>query len=155
MSPNTISDYVDALIEPYIFYPAERFDVIGKELLKQNRKLYIVDLGLRRHLVPRQNYDLGFSIENVVYLELLRRGYTVNIGKINSAEVDFVARKGELLHYYQVTASLTEKETFDREFSPLRAIADNYPKTVLTLDRFTPGNYNGIEAVNIIDWLLA
>lgn len=103
----------------------------------------------------RQNYDLGFSIENVVYLELLRRGYTVNIGKINSAEVDFVARKGELLHYYQVTASLTEKETFDREFSPLRAIADNYPKTVLTLDRFTPGNYNGIEAVNIIDWLLA
>ena len=155
VSPNTISDYVDALIEPYIFYPAERFDVIGKELLKQNRKLYIVDLGLRRHLVPRQNYDLGFSIENVVYLELLRRGYTVNIGKINSAEVDFVARKGELLHYYQVTASLTEKETFDREFSPLRAIADNYPKTVLTLDRFTPGNYNGIEAVNIIDWLLA
>ena len=155
VSPNTISDYVDALIEPYIFYPAERFDVIGKELLKQNRKLYIVDLGLRRHLVPRQNYDLGFSIENVVYLELIRRGYTVNIGKINSAEADFVARKGELLHYYQVTASLTEKETFDREFSPLRAIADNYPKTVLTLDRFTSGNYNGIEAVNVIDWLLA
>ena len=155
ISQNTVSDYVDALIEPFIFYPAERYDVVGKQLLKQNRKLYIVDLGLRRHLVPRQNYDLGFSIENIAYLELLRRGYKVNIGKVGAAEVDFVARKGELLHYYQVTASLTEQSTFEREFAPLKAISDNYPKTVLTLDRFTTGNYNGIESVNVVDWLLA
>ena len=154
ISQNTVSDYVDALIEPFIFYPAERYDVVGKQLLKQNRKLYIVDLGLRRHLVPRQNYDLGFSIENIVYLELLRRGYEVNLGKVGASEVDFVARKGELLHYYQVTASLTEQTTFEREFAPLKAISDNYPKTVLTLDRFTTGNYNGIEAVNVVDWLL-
>lgn len=154
ISPNTVSDYVDALIEPYVFYPAERYDIAGKQLLKQNRKLYIVDLGLRRHLVPRQQYDLGFSIENTVYLELLRRGLAVNVGNFGGKEVDFVTRRGDLLHYYQVTASLTEQRTFDREFAPLKAIPDNYPKTVLTLDRFSAGNYDGIEAVNVVDWLL-
>ena len=101
ISPNTVNDYINALIEPYVFYPAERYDVLGKQLLKQNRKLYIVDPGLRRHLLARRNYDLGFSLENVVYLELLRRGYKVNIGKAGTAEIDFVARKGELLQYYQ------------------------------------------------------
>lgn len=154
ISPNTVSDYVDALIEPYVFYPAERYDIAGKQLLKQNRKLYIVDLGLRRHLVPRQQYDLGFSIENTVYLELLRRGLAVNVGNFGGKEVDFVTCKGDMLHYYQVTASLTEQSTFDREFAPLKAIPDNYPKTVLTLDRFSAGNYDGIEAVNVVDWLL-
>lgn len=154
ISQSTVSDYVDALIEPFVFYPAERFDVIGKQLLKQNRKLYIVDLGLRRHLVPRRNYDLGFSVENIVYLELLRRGFEVNIGKVGSAEVDFVSRKGEQLHYYQVTASLVDESTFSREIAPLKAISDNYPKTILTLDRFTLGNYEGINVVNVVDWLL-
>ena len=114
ISQSTVSDYVEALIEPYVFYPAERYDVVGKQLLKQNQKLYIVDLGLRRHLVPRQNYDLGFSLENVVYLELLRRDFQVNVGKVGKAEVDFVARKGDMVHYYQVTASLTDESTFTR-----------------------------------------
>jgi len=154
VSQNTINDYVEALIEPYVFYPAERYDVKGKQLLKQNRKLYIVDLGLRRHLIPRQNYDLGHSLENLVYLELLRRGYEVTIGKVGNTEIDFVAKKGDDISYYQVTASLTDESTFIREFAPLRAIADNYPKTVLTLDRFTPGSYDGILAVNVVDWLL-
>ena len=154
ISQSTVSDYVEALIEPYVFYPAERYDVVGKQLLKQNQKLYIVDLGLRRHLVPRQNYDLGFSLENVVYLELRRRGFQVNVGKVGKAEVDFVARKGDMIHYYQVTASLTDESTFTREISPLKSIADNYPKTILTLDRLTTGNYNGIYVVNAVDWLL-
>lgn len=154
VSQNTVDDYVEALTEPYIFYPVERYDVLGKQLLKKNRKMYIVDLGLRRHLLARQRYDLGFSLENIIYFELLRRGYSVNIGKIGASEIDFVARKNDNVSYYQVTASMTEESTFEREMSPLKGITDNYPKTVITLDRFTLGNYEGIEVVNAIDWLL-
>ena len=154
ISQATVSDYVDALVEPYIFYPAERYDVLGKQLLKMNQKMYIVDLGIRRHLLPRRRYDLGFSLENVVYLELLRRGYEVNIGKIGTTEIDFIARKNDNVYYFQVTASMVEETTFDREMAPLKAINDNYPKIVITLDRYTPGNYEGIHVVNAIDWLL-
>ncbi len=154
ISSNTVNDYVEALTEPYVFYPAERYDVLGKQLLKQNRKLYIVDLGIRRHLLARKNYDLGFSLENVVYLELLRRGNTVNVGKAGRAEIDFVARHGESLRYYQVSASLTGESTFEREIAPLRALKDNYPKTILTLDRFTTGDYDGIKVINAVDWLM-
>lgn len=154
VSQNTVDDYVEALTEPYIFYPVERYDVLGKQLLKKNRKMYIVDLGLRRHLLARQRYDLGFSLENIIYFELLRRGYSVNIGKVGAAEIDFVARKNDNVSYYQVTASMTEESTFEREMSPLKGITDNYPKTVITLDRFTLGNYEGIEVVNAVDWLL-
>ena len=154
VSPNTINDYVEALVEPYIFYPVERYDVEGKQLLKQNRKFYIVDLGIRRHIVSKKNYDLGFSLENVIFLELLRRGYKVNIGKVGNTEVDFVATKSDNIEYFQVSASLTDENTFNREISPLKAIRDNYPKTILTLDRFTVGNYDGINVVNAVDWLL-
>ena len=154
ISQSTVSDYVDALIEPYVFYPAERYDIKGKQLLKQNRKLYIVDLGLRRHLIPRQNYDLGYSLENLVYLELLRRGFEVTIGKVDSTEVDFIAKTGEDVFYYQVTANLTDENTFAREIAPFERISDHYPKTILTLDRFTPGNYGGIVVANAVDWFL-
>ena len=154
VSQNTVDDYVEALTEPYIFYPVERYDVLGKQLLKKNRKMYIVDLGLRRHLLARQRYDLGFSLENIIYFELLRRGYSVNIGKVGAAEIDFVARKNDNVSYYQVTASMTEESTFEREMSPFKGITDNYPKTVITLDRFTLGNYEGMEVVNAVDWLL-
>ena len=153
ISPNTVDDYLSALIDPYVFYPVERFDVTGKKLLRQNRKFYIVDLGLRRRLVARKDYDLGFSLENTVYFELLRRGYSVNVGRIGDAEIDFVARKNERLAYFQVTASMTDPATFEREIAPLRAVKDNYPKTVLTLDRFTPGDVDGIEIINVADWL--
>lgn len=154
ISPNTVSDYVEALTESFVFYPAERFDIVGKQLLKANKKLYMVDLGLRNHILPRKRYDLGFSIENIVYFELLRRGYKVNIGKFGSIEVDFVAQKQGILTYYQVTANMTAEETFEREMRPLRGIQDNYEKIVLTLDRFSLGNYEGIKVVNVIDWLL-
>lgn len=154
ISQNTIDDYVEALVEPYIFYPVERYDVPGKQLLKKNQKMYIVDLGIRRYLLARQRYDLGFSLENIIFLELLRRGYKVNIGKIGTTEVDFVARKDERIYYFQVTASMVEETTFEREITPLKNINDNYPKTIITLDRFTLGNYDGIEVVNAIDWLL-
>ena len=154
ISQATVSDYVEALVEPYIFYPVERYDVLGKQLLKSNWKMYIVDLGLRRYLLPRKRYDLGASLENVIFLELLRRGYRVNIGKVGATEVDFVARKNEDMFYYQVTASMTEESTFEREMAPLRAIQDNYPKYVITLDRYTLGNYEGIQVIHAVDWLL-
>ena len=154
ISPNTVNDYIEALIEPYLFYSAERYDLMGKKLLKQNRKYYIADLGLRRHLLPRKNYDLGFSLENTVYLELRRRGYAVSVGKAGQTEVDFIARKGDLFRYYQVSASLPDESIFNIEIAPLRKIRDNYPKTVLTLDRFTIGDYEGIEVINAVDWLL-
>ncbi len=155
VSANTVADYIEALTESFVFYPVERYDVLGKQLLKTNQKYYIVDMGIRRHLLPRKNYDLGFSLENIVYLELLRRGYKVNIGKVGLTEVDFVAEKNDRIWYYQVTASLVDENTFHREITPLRNISDNYAKTVITLDRFTLGDYDGIEVVNAVDWLLA
>ncbi len=154
VSPNTVDDYMDALAESYIFYPAERFDIVGKEILKSNKKWYIVDLGIRNHILPRKNYDLGFSIENIVYFELLRRGYKVNIGKYANNEVDFVAQKNGVLTYFQVTADMTNQSTFEREMTPLKNIRDNYEKIVMTLDKFSIGNYEGIKVINLIDWLL-
>ena len=153
ISPNTVGDYVEALTESFIFYPAERFDIVGKQLLKSNRKMYIVDLGLRNHILPRKNYDLGFSLENLVYFELLRRGYRVTVGKLGNTEVDFVAEKQGAYQYFQVTADMTAKETFEREIRPLENIRDNYEKMILTMDRLTPGNYNGIRVQYLLDWL--
>lgn len=154
ISPNTVNDYVEALTESFIFYQAERFDIVGKQLLKANRKMYIVDLGLRNHILPRKNYDLGFSLENMVYFELLRRGYRVTIGKVGNTEVDFVAEKQGAYEYFQVTADMTAKETFDREIRPLENIRDNYEKIILTMDRLTLGNYNGIQVRYLLDWLI-
>lgn len=154
VSANTVDDYIEALTESFIFYEADRFDIVGKQLLKLNKKIYMVDLGLRNHILPKRNYDLGFSVENIVYFELLRRGYNVNIGKVGNTEVDFVARKGEEIIYFQVTADMTAEETFEREMRPFRQIKDNYEKIVLTLDRFTAGNYDGIKVINVIDWLM-
>lgn len=154
ISQNTVGDYMQALTESFIFYGAERFDIVGKQILKVNKKYYMVDLGIRNHILPRQNYDLGFSLENVVYFELLRRGYRVHIGKYGNREVDFVGEKRGILTYFQVTANMTAEETFEREMKPLSSIRDNYEKIVLTLDRFTLGNYDGIRVMNVIDWLL-
>ena len=154
ISQNTVSDYVDALKESFIFYSVERFDIVGKQLLKINNKLYMVDMGIRNHILPRKRYDLGFTIENIVFLELMRKGYKINIGKYGATEVDFVVQKEGVLTYYQVTADMTAKETFEREMRPLRSIPDNYEKVVLTLDHFSLGNYDGIKVVNVIDWLL-
>lgn len=153
ISPNTVDDYMEALQEAFIFYPVERFDINGKQLLKVNRKWYIADLGLRNHILPKRQYDLGFSLENIVFFELLRRGYRVNIGKNGDTEVDFVAQKQGVLYYFQVTADMTDENTFRREMRPLRSIRDNYEKTILTLDHMTPGNYEGIQVVHLIDWL--
>jgi len=153
-SPNTISNYIEALCESYLYYPVEVMDISGKEVLKSNKKYYIVDPGIRNYILPKQFYDLGFTIENIVYLELLRRRYNVNIGRSGRTEVDFIAKKNDVYTYIQVTASLVDKNTFNREMRPLKQIEDNYEKIILTLDRYTLGNYEGIKVINIIDWLL-
>lgn len=153
VSLNTISDYLEALSEAFIFYPADRFDIAGKQILENNRKYYIVDLGLRNHILPRSRYDLGFSLENMVFFELIRRGYRVMIGKHGNTEVDFVAQREGIITYYQVTADLTAEETFEREMRPMRTIRDQYEKIILTADRLTEGNYNGIKVMDIRKWL--
>ena len=154
VSPNTVSEYITSLCDSYLYYPVEPMDISGKELLKSNKKYYIVDLGIRNYILPKKRYDLGFSIENIVYFELHRRGYEVYIGKNKNLEVDFIAKKNNEYTYIQVTASMLEESTFEREITPLREIRDNYPKIILTLDEFTVGNYEGIKVINVIDWLL-
>lgn len=154
VSDHTVSDYVDALTEAFVFYPVERFDIQGKELLKTNKKFYIVDTGLRHYLLSKRNPDLGFVLENIVFLELKRRGYKVNVGKVGTKEVDFIAQKDGKIEYFQISANVSDSETFEREISPLRLVRDNYKKTILTLDKFSVGNYDGIEVKYVIDWLL-
>ena len=153
-SPNTISNYIEALCESYLYYPVEVMDISGKEVLKSNKKYYIVDPGIRNYILPKQFYDLGFTIENIVYLELLRRRYNVNIGRSGRTEVDFIAKRNDVYTYIQVTASLVDENTFNREIRPLKQIEDNYEKIILTLDRYTLGNYEGIKVINIVEWVL-
>ena len=153
VSQNTVSDYVEALTESFVFYPVERFDIVGKQLLKINNKFYIVDMGIRNHILPRKRYDLGFTIENIVYLELLRRGYHVTVGKNQDKEIDFVCdKRGEKL-YIQVTYLLASEETIQREFGVYDTIRDNFPKYVVSMDEFDMSR-NGIKHRNIRDFLL-
>lgn len=154
VSDHTVNDYVGALIESFMFYPVDRFDIQGKELLKTNKKYYIVDTGFRNYLLSKTNLDLGFVLENVVFLELKRRGYKINVGKLGEKEIDFIVQKNGLTEYYQVSLNMSDEATFEREISPLKQIRDNYRKIILTLDKYSIGNYAGIEIINVIDWLL-
>lgn len=154
VSPNTVNSYLEALQEAFIFYSADRFDIVGKQVLQTNPKYYMVDLGICNHILPRKNYDLGFSLENIVFFELLRRGYHVYVGKLHNTKVDFVAQKQGVITYIQVSASMLDSTTFAREIKPLTSIKDNYEKIILTLDKLTSGNYNGIKVINLLDWLL-
>ena len=154
VSDHTVNEYVNALIEAFIFYPTDRYDIKGKELLKTNKKYYIVDTGIRSYLLAKRDLDLGFVLENIVFLELKRRGYKINIGKLGTKEVDFVTQRNGIIEYYQVSLNISDKITFEREMTPLREIKDNYRKTILTLDKLATGNYAGIEVINIINWLL-
>lgn len=122
VSPNTVSDYIYALTEAFVFYLVERFDIQGKHLLQQNQKLYIADTGLRRFMLPRRNSDLGFTLENIIYLELYRRGYEVYVGKNGTTEVEFMVRKNNITEYFLVTASMMDEFTFKREITPLKSI---------------------------------
>lgn len=150
----TVQAYVGSLLESFIFYEIKRYDIKGREYLRTLGKYYIVDIGLRNYLLGLRGADAGHIIENVVYFELLRRGYDVAIGKIGETEIDFIATTADEKIYYQVTLTMQDENTRERELRPLRQIRDNYEKIVLTLDRNIFASYDGIKAVNLIDWLL-
>lgn len=153
-SAHTVQAYVNALLESYFYYDIKRFDIKGKEYLRTLGKYYIVDIGLRNYLLGFRNRDSGHAIENVVYFELLRRGYDVVIGKVDNAEVDFIATKADDKLYVQVTESMTSEEVRRRELAPLQKINDNYEKIVLSLDPGLDASYDGIKSLNLINWLL-
>lgn len=153
-SAHTVQAYVNALKESYFFYEIKRFDIKGKEYLRTLGKYYIVDIGLRNYLLGFRNRDSGHAIENIVYFELLRRGYDVAIGKIDNAEVDFIATSANDKKYIQVTESMQSEDVRKRELAPLQKIRDNYEKIVLSLDPGLDNSYDGIKSERLIDWLL-
>ena len=153
-SAHTVQAYVGALLESYFFYEIKRFDIKGKEYLRTLGKYYIVDIGLRNFLLGFRNRDSGHAIENVVYFELLRRGYDVAIGKIDNQEVDFIATTADDKLYIQVTESMQSEEVRNRKLSPLQKIRDNYEKIVLSLEPGLDTSYDGIKSLNLVDWLL-
>lgn len=154
-SAHTVQAYVNALLESYFFYEIKRFDIKGKEYLRTLGKYYIVDIALRNYLLGFRDRDSGHALENVVYFELLRRGYDVAIGKIDNAEVDFIATTIDEKKYIQVTESMNSEEVRKRELAPLQKIRDNYEKIVLSLTPGLDASYEGIKSVNLIEWLLA
>ena len=155
ISVNTVDRYMRALNDSYLFYKVNRYDIKGKQILKTLNKHYIVDTGLRGLLVSSNSADLGHLLENIVFLELIRRGCKVSIGKLAEREVDFVAVYADGITYYQVSASTLDENTLRRELEPLQRISDNHPKVLLTLDDYLPNaNYDGIRRMNVLNWLL-
>ena len=154
-SAHTVQAYINALLESYFFYDIKRFDIKGKEFLRTLGKYYIVDIGLRNYLLGFRDRDNGHAIENVVYFELLRRGYDVSIGKIDNSEVDFIATKADDKIYVQVTESMISEDVRKRELAPLQKINDNYEKIILSLDTGMDSSYDGIKSINLINWLLS
>lgn len=151
---NTVEGYMSSFIESYIFYEAKRYDIKGKQHLKTGAKYYASDIGLRYAMLGSKPADLGHMLENVVYLELLRRGYEVYIGKIRDAEVDFIAINDKGTEYYQVAYTVLEPKTLQRELASLDAIRDHNPKYLLTMDQVPYSSHNGIKQINVLDWLM-
>ena len=150
----TIDNYLNMLEKSYIIYKADRTDVKSKALLKTLGKYYVSDTGLRNIILGFRNINEGHLLENVVYLELLRRGYKVNIGKTSDYEVDFVAENPHTIKYYQVTQTLSDEQVKNRELRSLESISDNYEKIILSMDKSINNDFNGIKVKNIINWLL-
>ena len=153
-SAHTVQAYVNALLESFFFYDIKRFDIKGKEFLRTLGKYYIVDMGLRNYLLGFRDRDSGHALENIVYFELLRRGYDVSIGKVDNLEVDFIATKADDKMYVQVTESMTSDEVRRRELAPLQKIGDNYEKIVLSMNTGMDSSYEGIKSINLMDWLV-
>jgi predicted AAA+ superfamily ATPase len=154
ISVPTIEVYLNALVDSFILYKVDRYDIKGKQYLTTGHKYYLPDIGLRYYLLGSKKADEGHILENIVYLELLRRGYKVHIGKTDDNEVDFVAEKESGIEYYQVAYTVHDGKTLERELTPLDAISDHNPKYLITMD-FTPNtSHNGIKQINALDWLL-
>lgn len=154
VSVNTVENYLKALQESFIIYKAERYDIKGKQLLETGGKYYVADIGLRYFLLGTKRADRGHILENIVYLELLRRGYEVHVGKIGNVEVDFIAINDEGCEYYQVAYRVDDEEVLERELKPLDSIPDHNPKFLLTMDEEPMTSHNGIKQINVLDWLL-
>ena len=155
LSDDTIRKYLDIILEAHLFYHADRYDIVGRKVFSSKGKYYATDLGMRSILVnANELIDISAPLENIVYFELLRRGYRVFVGSFRDQEVDFTAIKGDTVGYYQVSKTVLADSTYRREMDPLKSVRDNYEKTVLTMDRFGLGNDEGVKVVNVIDWLL-
>lgn len=152
--PKTIEKYVSSLEESFIINKASRYNIKGKEYLKSLEKYYVSDIGLRNFMLGKKAMDVGHILENIIYLELLRRGYSVYVGKIDDMEIDFVAQNQQGNFYIQVAASVRDENTLKRELRSLQAIKDNYPKILLTLDDDPECDYEGITRKNALDWLV-
>ena len=151
----TIEKYIKGLTDSLILYEVKRYDVRGKQLLANLSKYYVVDIGLRQLLLTNKSSDMGHILENIVYLELIRRGYEVYVGQLKDKEIDFVAINNEEINYYQVSLTVLDENTLARELRPLQEIKDNHAKYLITLDEILPNsNYDGIKRVNAIEWLL-
>jgi hypothetical protein len=152
----TIDKYLQSLKESFLFYEAKRFNVKGRQIFTTLSKYYIVDLGLKNSLVQQSQKDFGRMLENLVYLELRRRGFNVYVGQLESdLEIDFVCIRGNETQYYQVSATTLDEDTLNRELLPFTKVKDNYSKYLLTLDNIQREvNYDGIQKMNLIDWLL-
>ena len=150
----TVESYLSGLIDSFILYKVNRFDISGKQYLKTAEKYYVVDLGLKQFLLGTKRQNLGHNLENIVYLELLRRGYEIYVGKIGVNEVDFIAIKNGITEYYQVSQTVMAEETLERELKPLNSIKDHNQKFLITTDEVPLTTHNGIKQINIIDWLL-
>lgn len=150
----TVEKFINGLTESFILYKANRYNIKGKQYLKTLEKYYVVDVGLRYMLLGTRSTDIGHILENVVYLELLRRDYEVYVGKVDETEVDFVAMNNKKNMYFQVAATVRDEATLKRELKPLQSINDHYPKFILTLDEDPEIDYDGIRKINVLDWLL-
>lgn len=154
ISVHTVENYITALTESFIFYKASRYDIKGKQYLKTMDKYYVADPGLRHYLLGKKQGDRGHILENVIYLELKRRGYDIYIGKVDEKEIDFVATNSDSIEYYQVALTVRETKTLERELAPFYRIKDNFPKYLLTLDIDPKTTHDGIIQMNALDWLL-
>ena len=154
ISVHTVESYLESLVESYVFNKVSRFDIKGKQYLQSGEKYYATDVTMRYALLGRRNIDVGHILENIVYLELIRRGYKVYIGKAGEKEIDFVAENKEGFTYFQVAYTTREKATLERELTPLQDINDHYPKYILTMDIDPIADYDGIKKVNVLEWLL-
>ena len=154
ISVHTVESYLNALIQSYVFNKVTRYDIKGKQYLQSGEKYYATDVTMRYALLGRKNMNLGHVLENIVYLELIRRGYKVYIGKSGDKEIDFVAENSKGVQYFQVAYTVRDENTLKRELSALESISDHYPKYILTMDIDPEVDYNGIRKINVLDWLL-
>lgn len=154
ITSHTVESYVTALVDSFIFYPVQRYDAKGRQLLKAGQKLYLADIGLRQVINGTKGGDMGHVLENIVFLELARRGGEVYVGRVGDCEIDFVVIDGNFRSYYQVSLSVRDEATMQRELSPLLSISDSYPKYLLTMDNDPVIYHDGIKQEYVLDWLL-